>query len=47
MKVEIEVPEDFQGTVTGDVIRRRGLMTSNDTNEGMTVILVTRLTFAA
>ncbi|EGF27433.1 elongation factor G [Rhodopirellula baltica] len=39
MKVEIEVPEDFQGTVTGDVIRRRGLMTSNDTNEGMTVIL--------
>ncbi|MEP1643151.1 elongation factor G, partial [Rhodopirellula bahusiensis] len=39
MSVEIEVPEDFQGTVTGDVIRRRGLMTSNDTNEGMTVIL--------
>ncbi|EKK03498.1 translation elongation factor G [Rhodopirellula baltica SH28] len=39
MKVEIECPEDFQGTVTGDVIRRRGLMTSNDTNEGMTVIL--------
>ncbi|KLU05372.1 Translation elongation factor G [Rhodopirellula islandica] len=38
MSVEIEVPEDFQGTVTGDVIRRRGLMTSNDTNEGMTVI---------
>jgi elongation factor G len=39
MSVEIEVPEEFQGTVTGDVIRRRGLMTSNDTNEGMTVIL--------
>ncbi len=38
MKVEIEVPENFQGTVTGDVIRRRGLMLSNDTNEGMTVI---------
>ncbi|TWT67075.1 elongation factor G [Allorhodopirellula solitaria] len=39
MKVEIEVPEDFQGTVTGDVIRRRGIMISNDTNEGMTVII--------
>ncbi|MBB3207022.1 elongation factor G [Rhodopirellula rubra] len=39
MKVEIEVPEDFQGTVTGDVIRRRGVMHSNDTNEGMTVII--------
>ncbi|TWU16753.1 elongation factor G [Allorhodopirellula heiligendammensis] len=39
MKVEIEVPEDFQGTVTGDVIRRRGIMLSNDTNEGMTVII--------
>lgn len=56
MSVEIEVPEEFQGTVTGDVIRRRGLMTSNDTNEGMTVILAevlwrkpsaTRPTFAA
>ncbi|EMI55193.1 Translation elongation factor EFG/EF2 [Rhodopirellula sallentina SM41] len=39
MKVEIETPEDFQGTVTGDVIRRRGVMLSNDTNEGMTVII--------
>ncbi|MFG0266424.1 MAG: elongation factor G [Rhodopirellula sp. JB055] len=38
MAVELEVPEDFQGTVTGDVIRRRGLMTSNDTNEGICVI---------
>ncbi|MEM6979926.1 MAG: elongation factor G [Planctomycetota bacterium] len=39
MNVEIECPEDFQGTVTGDVIRRRGIMTSNDTNEGITKIL--------
>lgn len=38
MNVEIECPENFQGTVTGDVIRRRGLMTSNDTVEGMTII---------
>ncbi len=39
MNIEIEVPEDFQGTVTGDVIRRRGIMISNDTNDGMTVII--------
>ncbi len=38
MNVEIEVPENFQGTVVGDVIRRRGLMTSNDTVESMSVI---------
>jgi len=38
MNVEIEVPEDFQGTVTGDIIRRRGIMTSNDTNEGVCII---------
>ena len=38
MNVEIEVPEQFQGTVVGDVIRRRGLMTSNDTVESMSVI---------
>ena len=30
MAVEIECPEDFQGTVVGDVIRRRGIMSSND-----------------
>lgn len=39
MKMEIEVPEDFQGTVVGDVIRRRGLMNSNDVNEGTCVII--------
>ncbi|MEM9365136.1 MAG: elongation factor G [Planctomycetota bacterium] len=38
MNVEIECPEDFQGTVTGDVIRRRGIMTSNDIVEGITII---------
>ena len=38
MNVEIECPEDFQGTVTGDVIRRRGIMTSNDIVEGTSVI---------
>lgn len=38
MNVEIECPEDFQGTVVGDVIRRRGIMTSNDIIEGSSVI---------
>ncbi|TWU24326.1 Elongation factor G [Novipirellula galeiformis] len=38
MNVEIEVPEDFQGTVVGDVIRRRGIMTSNDIVEGNSII---------
>ncbi len=38
MNVEIECPEDFQGTVVGDVIRRRGIMTSNDIVEGVSVI---------
>lgn len=38
MNIEIEVPEDFQGTVVGDVIKRRGIMSSNDIIEGMSVI---------
>lgn len=38
MNVEIECPEDFQGTVVGDVIKRRGIMTSNDILEGISVI---------
>ena len=38
MNVEIEVPEDFQGTVVGDVIKRRGIMNSNDIVEGNCII---------
>ena len=38
MKVEIEVPEDFQGTVVGDVIKRRGIMNSNDIVDGNSII---------
>jgi elongation factor G len=38
MNVEIEVPEDFQGTVVGDVISRRGLITSTDTRDGVSLI---------
>ncbi|MCC9599093.1 elongation factor G [Stieleria sp. JC731] len=39
MKVEIECPEDFQGTVVGDVIRRRGIMNSNDIVDGNSIII--------
>jgi len=39
MKIEIEVPEDFQGTVVGDVIRRRGIMNSNDIVDGNSIII--------
>ena len=38
MKVEIECPESFQGTVVGDVISRRGLITSTDTRDSMSLI---------
>jgi elongation factor G len=38
MNIEIECPEDFQGTVVGDVIKRRGVMASNDIVEGVSVI---------
>ncbi|QDT04104.1 Elongation factor G [Rubripirellula lacrimiformis] len=38
MNVEIECPEVFQGPVVGDVIKRRGLMTSTDVIEGNCVI---------
>ena len=38
MNVEIECPEDFQGPVVGDVIRRRGIMTNTDTENGACVI---------
>lgn len=39
MKIEIEVPEDFQGTVVGDIIRRRGIMSSNDIVDSNSIIL--------
>ena len=38
MNVEIECPEDFQGTVVGDIIRRRGIMNSNDIVDGLSII---------
>jgi elongation factor G len=39
MKLEIEVPEIFQGSVVGDVTSRRGIIQSTDMNEGTCVIV--------
>lgn len=39
MMVEVEVPEQFQGPVTGDIIARRGLIVSTDVNGGVSVII--------
>ena len=38
MNVEIECPESFQGSVVGDVTKRRGIMTASDVLEGNCVI---------
>lgn len=38
MNVEIECPEDFQGSVVGDVISRRGLITNTDVREGISIV---------
>jgi elongation factor G len=39
MAVEIEVPEQFQGTVTGQLSRNRGLITASETREGLCVLM--------
>ncbi|TWU48558.1 Elongation factor G [Rubripirellula tenax] len=38
MNIEIECPETFQGPVVGDVIKRRGLMTSTDVVDANCII---------
>jgi len=38
MKLEIELPENFQGTVVGDLISRRGIIVNTDMREGITAI---------
>ena len=40
MKVEIEVPTQFQGAVTGDLSSRRGLVVSSETKTNVAVIIV-------
>ncbi|MBA2114049.1 elongation factor G [Bremerella alba] len=39
MNVEVEIPEAFQGPVTGDIIVRRGMVNQTDMNGDTTVIL--------
>jgi len=39
MQMEIECPEDYQGTVVGDIIRRRGMMSSSDAVDGNVIII--------
>jgi elongation factor G len=39
MKVEIEAPADFQGPIVGDLISRRGLITSTEINSNIVTIL--------
>lgn len=38
MKLEIEVPESFQGTVTGDVTSRRGIITGSEMRDSVAAI---------
>jgi elongation factor G len=39
MKLEVEVPEEYQGAVTGHISSKRGLITSTDTREGTAYIM--------
>ncbi|QDT70662.1 Elongation factor G [Planctomycetes bacterium MalM25] len=39
MKMEIECPEDFQGSVVGQVSSKRGMIVETETNNGVTVII--------
>jgi elongation factor G len=39
MKCELECPEDYQGDVVGDVIRRRGLVVSTDIRDTISYII--------
>ncbi|MEQ8848392.1 elongation factor G [Botrimarina sp.] len=39
MKMEIECPEDFQGSVVGQVSSKRGMIVETETNNGITKII--------
>ena len=39
MKLEVELPEEFQGPVTGHISSKRGLITSTEARQGTSVIL--------
>ncbi len=38
MKLDIEIPSQFQGAVTGDILGRRGVVMSADGRDGLTLI---------
>ena len=38
MKVEVSAPEEFQGSVMGQINQRRGMIAGTQTNEGFVVI---------
>ena len=38
MKVEVQTPEEYQGTVIGGLNQRRGIISGSTTNEGVTTI---------
>lgn len=38
MKLETQAPEEFQGTVMGQINQRRGMITNSTTNEGFAVV---------
>jgi elongation factor G len=38
MKLEVECPEQFQGSIVGDITSRRGIIAGTDMREGVTVI---------
>jgi len=40
MKVEIEIPEPFQGPVVGDLTSRRGIMESTDVKPDGSVLIL-------
>jgi elongation factor G len=39
MKVELECPESYQGDVVGDVIRRRGIISSTDARDSISYVI--------
>jgi len=39
MKVEVQAPEDFQGSVVGQINQRRGTILSSETREGYVVVV--------
>jgi elongation factor G len=38
MKIEVECPENFQGTVTGNLVSRRGLVVGSENRDGVATI---------